>query len=72
MKRWYVGDVMTRDVATVTADTGYKRIADPSRAAQHQRCTRRRRAGLRAGHAVALIAGVALIIVPLQRRRRPS
>ncbi len=28
MKRWYVGDVMTRDVATVTADTGYKRIAD--------------------------------------------
>jgi CBS domain-containing protein len=28
MKRWYVSDVMTSEVATVTADTGYKRIAD--------------------------------------------
>ncbi len=28
MKRWYVGDVMTREVVTVAADTGYKAIAD--------------------------------------------
>jgi CBS domain-containing protein len=28
MKRWYVGDVMTRQVVAVTADMGYKEIAD--------------------------------------------
>jgi CBS domain-containing protein len=28
MKRWYVSDVMTRDVVTVIADMGYKAIAD--------------------------------------------
>ncbi len=28
MKRWYVGDVMTREVVAVTADMGYKEIAD--------------------------------------------
>jgi CBS domain-containing protein len=28
MKRWYVSDVMTRDVVTVSPDTGYKDIAD--------------------------------------------
>jgi CBS domain-containing protein len=28
MKRWYVGDVMTRDVVTVSPATGYKEIAD--------------------------------------------
>ena len=28
MKRWYVSDVMTHDVATVTAVTEYKQIAD--------------------------------------------
>jgi CBS domain-containing protein len=28
MKRWYVSDVMTGDVVTVAADTGYKQIAD--------------------------------------------
>jgi CBS-domain-containing membrane protein len=28
MKRWYVGDVMTREVVTVTADIGYKAVAD--------------------------------------------
>jgi CBS domain-containing protein len=28
MKQWYVGDVMTRDVVMVTADVGYKAIAD--------------------------------------------
>ncbi|MBO0869615.1 MAG: CBS domain-containing protein [Micromonosporaceae bacterium] len=28
MRRWYVSDVMTRDVATVTGGTGYKEIAD--------------------------------------------
>lgn len=28
MKRWYVGDVMTGDVVTVTPDMGYKAVAD--------------------------------------------
>jgi CBS domain-containing protein len=28
MKRWYVGDVMTRDVVSVRVTTGYKEIAD--------------------------------------------
>jgi CBS domain-containing protein len=28
MKRWYVGDVMTRDVVSVGTATGYKEIAD--------------------------------------------
>ncbi len=28
MKRWYVSDVMTRDVVTVSGGTGYKDIAD--------------------------------------------
>src|SRR5690242_20025827 len=28
MKRWYVGDVMTRDVVSVRIATGYKEIAD--------------------------------------------
>src|SRR2546430_1375350 len=28
MKRWYVGDVMTRDVVSVGTTTGYKEIAD--------------------------------------------
>jgi len=28
MKRWYVGDVMTREVIAVAADMGYKEIAD--------------------------------------------
>lgn len=28
MKRWYVGDVMTREVVTVPVDMGYKEIAD--------------------------------------------
>jgi CBS-domain-containing membrane protein len=28
MKRWYVGDVMTNDVVTVTAELGYKAVAD--------------------------------------------
>jgi CBS domain-containing protein len=28
MKRWYVGDVMTRDVVSVHVATGYKEIAD--------------------------------------------
>ncbi len=28
MKRWYVGDVMTREVVTVPAQMGYKEIAD--------------------------------------------
>jgi CBS domain-containing protein len=28
MRRWYVSDVMTRDVATVRGGTGYKEIAD--------------------------------------------
>jgi CBS domain-containing protein len=28
MKRWYVSDVMTRDVVTVSPGTGYKQIAD--------------------------------------------
>jgi CBS domain-containing protein len=28
MKRWYVGDVMTREVVSVAADMGYKQIAD--------------------------------------------
>jgi CBS-domain-containing membrane protein len=28
MKRWYVGDVMTRDVVSVDSTTGYKEIAD--------------------------------------------
>jgi CBS-domain-containing membrane protein len=28
MKRWYVGDVMTRDVVSVHTTTGYKEIAD--------------------------------------------
>src|SRR5690242_18784603 len=28
MKRWYVADVMTRDVVSVGATTGYKQIAD--------------------------------------------
>jgi CBS-domain-containing membrane protein len=28
MKRWYVGEVMTRDVVSVNAGTGYKEIAD--------------------------------------------
>jgi CBS-domain-containing membrane protein len=28
MKRWYVGDVMTREVISVPADLGYKAVAD--------------------------------------------